>query len=83
MRHISRTDRVNLDWFNDRTIKIKHVSTNPQLADILTKWDIYAGTHDTTTDRVQPDVTQQSQSKCAGCYPSSFLFLFCGVKAKH
>ena len=37
MRHISRTNNLNLDWFYDRITKIKYVSTNPQLADILTK----------------------------------------------
>ena len=42
MRHVSRTDRVALDWlFNsinvDPHIQINHVDTGNQLADILTK----------------------------------------------
>ena len=37
MRHISRTNNLTLDWFYDRITKIKYVSTNPQLADTLTK----------------------------------------------
>ena len=42
MRHVSRTDRVALDWLFDRInqgpkIQIKYVDTKNQLADILTK----------------------------------------------
>ena len=42
MRHVSRTQRVALDWFFDRInlepkIQIKYVHTKNQLADILTK----------------------------------------------
>ena len=42
MRHVSKTHRVDLDWFCDRNIlepkiQIKYVDTRNQLADILTK----------------------------------------------
>ena len=42
MRHVSRTQRVALDWLFDRTnldskIQIKYVDTKHQFADILTK----------------------------------------------
>ena len=42
MRHVSRTQRVALDWFFDRInldpkIQIKYIDTKNQLADILTK----------------------------------------------
>ena len=42
MRHVSRTDRVALDWLFDRIkldpkIQIKYIDTKNQLADILTK----------------------------------------------
>ena len=42
MRHVSRTHRVALDWLFDRInldskIRIKHIDTKNQLADILTK----------------------------------------------
>ena len=42
MRHVSRTHRVALDWLFDRInldpkIQIKHIDTENQLADILTK----------------------------------------------
>ena len=42
MRHVSRTDRVALDWLFDRInldpkIQIKYIDTRNQLADILTK----------------------------------------------
>ena len=42
MRHVSRTDRVALDWLFDRInldpkIQIKYIATKNQLADILTK----------------------------------------------
>ena len=42
MRHVSRTHRVALEWFFDRIsldpkIRIKHIDTQNQLADILTK----------------------------------------------
>ena len=42
MRHVSRTNRVALDWMFDRVnldrkIQIKYIDTKNQLADILTK----------------------------------------------
>ena len=42
MRHVSRTDRVALDWFFDRInldpkIQIKYIDTEDQLADMSTK----------------------------------------------
>ena len=38
MRHVSRTQRVALDWLFDRiTFQIKYIDTKYQLADILTK----------------------------------------------
>ena len=42
MRHVARTHRVALDWLFDRInldpkIQIKHINTNNQLADIVTK----------------------------------------------
>ena len=41
MRHVSKTHRVALDWFDrinsDPKIQIKYIDTNNQLADILTK----------------------------------------------
>ena len=42
MRHVSRTDRVAIDWFFDRInldprIQIKYIDTKNKLADILTK----------------------------------------------
>ena len=42
MRHVSRTQRVALDWLFDRInldpkIQIKYIDTKNQLADILTK----------------------------------------------
>ena len=42
MRHVSRTNRVALDWLFDRInldskIQIKYIDTKNQLADILTK----------------------------------------------
>ena len=42
MRHVSRTDRVALDWLFDRIklelkIQIKYVDTKNQLVDMLTK----------------------------------------------
>ena len=48
MRHVSRTDRVALDWFFDRInlkpkIQIKYIDTKNQLADILTKGNFTRG----------------------------------------
>ena len=41
MRHVSRTHRVALDWFDrinlDSKIQIRYIDAKPQLADILTK----------------------------------------------
>ena len=47
MRHVSRTDRVALDWLIDRIslgpkIQIKYIDTKNQLADILTKGKFHA-----------------------------------------
>ena len=39
MRHVSRTHRVDEDWFLDR--KIWYVNTKEQIADILTKGVFY------------------------------------------
>ena len=46
MRHVSRTQRVALDWLFDRIsldpkIQIKYVDTKHQLADILTKREFH------------------------------------------
>ena len=42
MRHVSRTDRVSLDWLFDRInldpkIQIRYIDTKHQIADILTE----------------------------------------------
>ena len=47
MRHVSRTQRVALDWFFDRInwdpkIQIKYIDTKNQIADILTKVKFHA-----------------------------------------
>ena len=53
MRHVSRTHRVALDWFDrinfDPKIQIKNIDTKNQLADILTKGNFTLGPQDSNT----------------------------------
>ena len=49
MRHVARTQRVDLDWLferinNDPGISVRYVNTTDQLADILTKGSFTSAT---------------------------------------